>query len=87
MGFTGLTRCTSSRDRIQQSAKAEILVDLIAYVCEVQVMRFSDGSYLEDMDHWWFSGIYRQVVALSHGMPSLQHKVPSFKKGKCLETV
>ena len=25
----------------------------------VQVMRFSDGSYLEDMDHWWLSGIYR----------------------------
>ena len=24
-----------------------------------QVMRFSDGSYLEDMDHWWLSGIYR----------------------------
>ena len=53
----------------------------------LQVMRFSDGSYLEDMDHWWFSGIYRQVVALIHGMPSLQHKVPSFKKGKCLETI
>ena len=25
----------------------------------MQVMRFSDGSYLEDMDHWWLSGIYR----------------------------
>ncbi|CAL5226900.1 g9773 [Coccomyxa viridis] len=30
----------------------------------VQVMRFSDGSYLEDMDHWWLSGIYRDVFLL-----------------------
>jgi hypothetical protein len=21
-----------------------------------QVMRWSDGSYLEDQDHWWLSG-------------------------------
>ena len=27
----------------------------------VQVMRFSDGSYLEDQDHWWLSGLYRAV--------------------------
>jgi hypothetical protein len=22
----------------------------------VQVMQFSDGSYLEDQDHWWLAG-------------------------------
>ncbi|CEM02680.1 unnamed protein product [Vitrella brassicaformis CCMP3155] len=27
----------------------------------VQVMRFSDGSYIEDQDHWWTSGIFRDV--------------------------
>jgi hypothetical protein len=27
----------------------------------VQVMRWSDGSYLEDQDKWWLSGIYREV--------------------------
>ena len=27
----------------------------------VRVYRFSDGSYLEDQDHWRFSGIYRDV--------------------------
>jgi hypothetical protein len=26
-----------------------------------QVMRWSDGSYLEDQDKWWLSGIYREV--------------------------
>ena len=27
----------------------------------VQVIRWSDGSYLEDQDHWWMAGIYREV--------------------------
>lgn len=31
----------------------------------VQVMRWSDGSYLEDQDHWWLSGIHRDVVLYS----------------------
>ncbi|MEA3338314.1 MAG: glycoside hydrolase family 2 TIM barrel-domain containing protein [Chloroflexota bacterium] len=31
----------------------------------VQVYRWSDGSYLEDQDHWWLSGIYRDVHLLA----------------------
>ncbi|MBT3193396.1 MAG: beta-galactosidase, partial [Verrucomicrobia bacterium] len=27
----------------------------------VQVVRWSDGSYLEDQDHWWMAGLYRDV--------------------------
>jgi len=27
----------------------------------VQVIKWSDGSYLEDQDHWWQAGIYRDV--------------------------
>lgn len=34
-------------------------------VLAVQVMRWSDGSYLEDQDHWWLSGISRDVVLLA----------------------
>ncbi len=34
-------------------------------VLAVQVMRWSDGSYLEDQDMWRFSGIYRQVYIYS----------------------
>jgi beta-galactosidase/beta-glucuronidase len=30
-----------------------------------KVIRWSDGSYLEDQDHWWFSGIYRSVYLYS----------------------
>ncbi|KAH7286767.1 hypothetical protein KP509_32G021900 [Ceratopteris richardii] len=31
----------------------------------VQVLRWSDGSYLEDQDHWWLSGIHRDVILYS----------------------
>ncbi|KAL5720056.1 beta-galactosidase [Ranunculus cassubicifolius] len=34
-------------------------------VLAVQVYRWSDGSYLEDQDHWWLSGIHRDVLLLS----------------------
>ncbi|KAL8246647.1 hypothetical protein R6Q59_007863 [Mikania micrantha] len=34
-------------------------------VIAVQVYRWSDGSYLEDQDHWWLSGIHRDVLLLS----------------------
>lgn len=30
-------------------------------ILAVQVMRWSNGSYLEDQDQWWLSGIYRDV--------------------------
>lgn len=30
----------------------------------VQVMQWSDGSYLEDQDMWWLSGIFRDVQLL-----------------------
>ncbi|CAO2816155.1 unnamed protein product [Amaranthus hypochondriacus] len=34
-------------------------------VLAVQVFRWSDGSYLEDQDHWWLSGIHRNVLLLA----------------------
>lgn len=34
-------------------------------VLAAQVMRWSDGSYLEDQDMWWLSGIYRDVYLLA----------------------
>lgn len=34
-------------------------------IIAVQVMRWSDGSFLEDQDHWWMAGIYRDVILYS----------------------
>lgn len=31
----------------------------------VQVIRWSDGSYVEDQDHWWMAGLYRSVYLVS----------------------
>ena len=52
-----------------------------------QVMRWTDGSYLEDQDHWWLSGIHRDVwvyrkpaahsqAAQSSGEPKGQKALP-----------
>ncbi len=38
----------------------------------VQVVRWSDGSYLEDQDHWWMAGIYRDVYLYTTGAMFLQ---------------
>lgn len=54
----------------------------------VQVMRWCDGSYLEDQDQWWLSGIYRDVFL--YNKPALHiadfvytttvaHKIPKNK--------
>ena len=37
----------------------------------VQVYRWSDGSYLEDQDHWRLSGIYRNVMLLAEPKVSI----------------
>jgi beta-galactosidase len=38
----------------------------------VMVMRWSDGSYLEDQDMWWLSGIFRDVTLLSKPAVSIK---------------
>ena len=32
----------------------------------VRVYRWTDGSYLEDQDMWWLSGIFRDVALIAH---------------------
>lgn len=34
-------------------------------ILSVQVMRWTDGSFLEDQDHWRLSGIHREVMLLA----------------------
>jgi beta-galactosidase len=50
----------------------------------VMVLRWSDGSYLEDQDMWWLSGIFRSVTLLHK--PS-QHIVDfRVAPSRCLES-
>ena len=34
-------------------------------ILSVKVIRWSDGSFIEDQDHWWMAGIYRTVYLYS----------------------
>ncbi|MFL7808461.1 MAG: sugar-binding domain-containing protein, partial [Anaerolineae bacterium] len=43
------------------------------------VIRWSDGSYLEDQDHWWMAGIYRDVRL--YATPKV-HLVDVFARGE-----
>ena len=36
-----------------------------ANILAVKVIRWSDGSYVEDQDHWWMAGLYRDVFLYS----------------------
>ena len=53
-----------------QGARTPAEFDVAAYarpgsnVVAVQVYQWSDGSYLEDQDMWWLSGIFRDVSLL-----------------------
>ncbi len=54
-----------------QGSRLPTEFDLTPYLKEgnnklaVQVMRWSDGSYLEDQDHWRMSGIHREVYLMA----------------------
>jgi beta-galactosidase/beta-glucuronidase len=53
-----------------QGSRLPAEFNLTPYVCTgenllaVQVYRWSDGSYLEDQDMWWLSGIHRDVYLI-----------------------
>ena len=38
----------------------------------VMVIRWSDGSFMEDQDHWWMAGIYRDVFLYSQDQVSIR---------------
>lgn len=50
-----------------QGSRLPAEFDITAYVqpgenvLAAQVIRWSDGSFIEDQDHWWMAGIYRDV--------------------------
>ena len=52
--------------------------DISAYVetgeneLTVRVYKWSDGSYLEDQDMWWFSGIFRDVKLISRPLARIE---------------
>jgi beta-galactosidase len=52
----------------------------------LRVIRWSDGSYLEDQDHWWQAGLHREIKLLSLGKPGLYDLVVKPELGEDLES-
>lgn len=61
-----------------QDSKLNAEFDITEYVraggntVAVQVMRFCDGTYLEDQDYWHLSGIYRDVRIIARPVMRMQ---------------
>lgn len=49
----------------------------------IVVIRWSDGSYVEDQDHWWMAGIHRSVelVRRPHGANIMDYRVQADADG------
>jgi hypothetical protein len=54
VGFTKDSRLPAEFDVTPHLQPTQNLLELV-------VMRWSDGSYVEDQDHWWMAGIHRSV--------------------------
>jgi len=52
-------------------------------ILEVVVIRWSDGSYVEDQDHWWMAGIHRSVELIQKPitMPIVDFRVQADDDG------
>ncbi len=63
--------CNGTWVGYSQDSRLPAAFDLSPYLVEglntiaVMVLRWSDGSYLEDQDMWWLSGIFRDVSLLT----------------------
>ena len=63
--------CNGQMVGYSQDSRLPAEFDLTAFLqagenrLSVMVIRWSDGSYLEDQDMWWLSGIYRSVKLLN----------------------
>lgn len=63
--FVGLmkdSRLESEFDITSAVNKRGIGAEPAAHDLLVMVVRYSDGSYLEDQDHWWMAGLHRGVL-------------------------
>ncbi|GKZ00493.1 hypothetical protein MPSEU_001001800 [Mayamaea pseudoterrestris] len=56
-GFIGFTKDS----RLPAEFDLTPIIQPSNNVLEIVVVRWSDGSYVEDQDHWWMAGIHRSV--------------------------
>ncbi len=66
VGYSKVSRLYSEFDITDYVRKGENLIT-------VRVYKWSDGSYLECQDMWWFSGIFRDVTILREPTNSIEN--------------
>ena len=59
VGYSQVSRMPGEFDVTEQVELGE------ANLLTLRVMQWSDGTYLEDQDMWWLSGIYRDVTLIA----------------------
>ena len=70
--------CNGEYVGYSQDSRLPAEFDLSGYLVEgenrlaVMVIRWSDGSYLEDQDMWWLSGIFRDVNLVTKPLHHIQ---------------
>lgn len=64
-GFTKGSRLSAEFDVTDDLVEGENL--LVVIVCQ-----FSDGTYIEDQDMWWASGIFREVMLLTRPVQRIE---------------
>ncbi len=61
----GVAAGVSKGSRLPAEFDITTLVSPGSNVIAAKVIRWSDGSYIEDQDHWWMAGIYRSVYLVA----------------------
>lgn len=65
--------CNGMAVGLSKGSRTPAEFDLTPYIVDgenvlaVQVVRWSDASFIEDQDHWWHAGIHREVYLYSTG--------------------
>ncbi len=59
--FIGMSKDSRIPAEFDLSAACQAGENLLA----IMVIRYSDASYVEDQDHWWMAGLYRDVLLYS----------------------
>ena len=65
VGYSKVSRLYSEFDISKYVSEGENLIT-------VRVYKYSDGTYLECQDMWWFSGIFRDVILLNQPLSAIE---------------
>ena len=70
--------CNGSQVGFSKDSRTPVEFNLTPWVVSgtnhltVVVIRWSDGSFLEDQDHWWMAGLHRSIYLRSTAMTYLE---------------